>query len=78
MGSASFNSGCEVRRTHQQCIGQESLLKAGGVKQGGGYLEADDVGGDENADALEEISQSVNERRSDGQAALLAPRLAGR
>lgn len=42
------------------------------------YLEADDVGSYENPDALEEVSQSVNERCSDSQAALLPLWLAGR
>lgn len=77
MGSASFNSGCEVRRTRQCSIGQNSPLNQEDLKVGR-YLEADDVGCDENPNALEEISQSVNERCSDRQAALLPLRLAGR
>lgn len=36
-----------------------------------GYLEADDVGRYEHPDALDQISQSVDEGRSDSQAALL-------
>lgn len=77
MGSASFNSGCEVRRTHHDFNHQNSSLKHEDLN-GSQYLETDDVGSYENPDALEEIPQRVNERRPDSQAALLPLRLAGR
>lgn len=45
--------------------------------QKAGYLEANDVSSYEHADALEEVSQSVDEGSSDSQAAMLPLMLPG-
>lgn len=45
--------------------------------QKAGYLEADNVSSYEHADALEEVSQSVDEGSSDSQAAMLPLMLPG-
>lgn len=75
MGSANFNSGCEVRIIQHYFSFQKSSSDNSVESR---YLETDDVGSYEHPDALEEISQSVNERCPDNEAALLPLQLPGR